>query len=278
MPGPSIDEVNNTLPASKKPRIAHAHSQWTQQPYTQQPLQQSQQQPAQQPLPRSLQQHPKDPPKKKVRTKSAPNKNSSVSVQPKVPDSIKSKNEPENRSTNCPTQQPLPPSQQQPAQQPPLRLLQQHPKEFPREIVRPKSAPNKNSSVSLQPKVPDSIKSLNKQDNRGSCSTQQPLQQSQQQPAQHPPPQPLQQHQKELPKKEVHTMSAPNKNTEDHLKKYVEILTDEQRTRYNKDYNAEYDEYKMLSEKSSDRTKIFRDLNAKMKSTDDVDVYEVRVA
>ena len=100
MPGPSIDEVNYTLPTSKKRRIAHAQPPSTQQPSTQQPLQQSQQQPAPQPPPRPLQQQPKDPPKKKVRTKSAPNKNSSVSVQPKVPDVIKSKNKQDNRG-NC---------------------------------------------------------------------------------------------------------------------------------------------------------------------------------
>ena len=60
-------------------------------------------------------------------------------------------------------------SQQQPAPQPPPRPLQQHPKELPKKKVRTKSAPNKNSSVSVQPKVPDSIKSKNKQDNRGNC-------------------------------------------------------------------------------------------------------------
>ena len=75
----------------------------------------------------------------------------------------------------------------------------------------------------------------------------------------------------------VNNVSVPL-TSEDYLRKYVEILTDEQRTRYNNDFNAEYDEYKMLSEKTSDRTKIFRDLNAKMKSTDNVDEYEVRVA
>ena len=75
----------------------------------------------------------------------------------------------------------------------------------------------------------------------------------------------------------VNNVSVPQ-SSEDYLRKYVEILTDEQRNIYNDDFNAEYDEYKMLSEKMSDRTKIFRDLNAKMKSTDKVDEYEVRVA
>ena len=75
----------------------------------------------------------------------------------------------------------------------------------------------------------------------------------------------------------VNNVSVPL-SSEDYLKKYVEILTDEQRTRYENDFNAEYDEYKMLSEKTSDRTKIFRDLNAKMKSTKDVNEYEVCAA
>ena len=75
----------------------------------------------------------------------------------------------------------------------------------------------------------------------------------------------------------VNNVSVPL-SSEDYLRKYVEILTDEQRTSYKNDFNAEYDEYKMLSEKTSDRTKIFRDLNAKMKSTEDVDEYEVRAA
>ena len=67
-------------------------------------------------------------------------------------------------------------------------------------------------------------------------------------------------------------------SSEDYLRKYMKIWTDEQRNSYKKDFDAEYDEYKMLSEKTSDRTKIFRDLNAKMKSTDDIDEYEVRAA
>ena len=75
----------------------------------------------------------------------------------------------------------------------------------------------------------------------------------------------------------VNNVSVPS-SSEDYLRKYVEVLTEEQRTSYNNDFNAEYDEYKMLSEKTSDRTKIFRDLDAKMKSTDNVDDYEVRVA
>ena len=178
----------------------------------QQPLQQSQQQPAQQPPPRPLQQHPKELPKEKVRNKSAPNKNSSVSVQPKVPDVIKSENKPGNRG-DCSTQQPLLQSQQQPAQQPPPQPFQQHPKELPKKVVHTMSAPNKNSSVSVLPKVPNSINSMNKSDNRGNCSMQQPLQQSQQQPAQQPPNRPLQQHPKELSKEKVRTKSAPNKNS-----------------------------------------------------------------
>ena len=154
MPGPSIDEVNYTLPASKKQRIAHAQPPSAQQPSTQQLLQQSQPQPAQQPPTRPLQQQPKELPEMKVCTKSAPNKNSSVSVQPKVPGTIKSMQQ----------------SQQQPAQQPAPQPLPQHPKELPEMKVCTKSAPNKNSSVSVQPKVPGMIKYKNNQDNGGNCS------------------------------------------------------------------------------------------------------------
>ena len=71
---------------------------------------------------------------------------------------------------------------------------------------------------------------------------------------------------------------SPINLEEDHLSKYVEITTEDQRTQYANDFDMMYSEYKMLFEKKLERTNIFRQLNEKRKTTKDEDEFKVRVS